>query len=179
MKKFVSISLVFFILLNIIGSFTLFYYTKNQVNREMKKLIKSKIPIEKLEVIKLTRNDLNGIYYQRIHDGEFRWHGNMYDIVMEMKSGDFVVFYCINDKKEEAIFATFHKLVDDKSQRNGLTKSLNKLLNNILFVGFLHDRNVFLIKNIASLNKIFLNENYCSIIPEVYTPPPQFILYQV
>lgn len=92
-------------------------------------------PEELIELIILNKEDiLSGkINYQRIHSREFRLNGSMYDIVKEVDRDSVIYFYCINDKKEEALEKEFHKRVDEntanKKQRTNDNNPLKTLIS--------------------------------------------------
>jgi hypothetical protein len=72
--------------------------------------------------------------FHRMEKNEFTYFGNLYDIVVERKSGDTTLFYCLHDKKEEALLANFsiylrHNLPSGPSQKD---HSILALLHNLI-----------------------------------------------
>lgn len=52
--------------------------------------------------------------FQRIHKKEFRYHGVMYDIKREIKTGQKTVFFCVLDVKESKLFAGLKRVGQNK-----------------------------------------------------------------
>ena len=52
--------------------------------------------------------------FQRIHKKEFRYKGEMYDIVREIKTGHTTVFICTHDTKESKLFAGLKRINQNK-----------------------------------------------------------------
>ena len=47
--------------------------------------------------------------FQRIHKGEFRYKGKMYDIISESYNGSTYTYLCYHDKREDNIFKSLKK----------------------------------------------------------------------
>lgn len=79
---------------------------------EVKQRIKHGVPEEDRVLLKIplsleqTENDL----FHRVHAGEFRYKGEMYDILKSERHGDTTWYTCIHDVKESGIF----KNLDEK-----------------------------------------------------------------
>ena len=65
--------------------------------------------------------------FQRIHQGEFRYKGKMYDVATETKDGNATVFLCMNDKKEENLFKGLKKESQNKFT-NQWWENINKIV---------------------------------------------------
>ena len=57
-------------------------------------------------ILKIIRPEQNS-QFRRIEKSEFSWNGKLYDVVIERRSGDTTLFYCLHDKKEETLLADF------------------------------------------------------------------------
>lgn len=82
---------------------------------EVKQRLKHGVPEEDRVLLKIplsleqTENDV----FHRVHAGEFRYKGEMYDILKSENHGDTTWYVCIHDVKESGIF----KQLDDQVKR--------------------------------------------------------------
>jgi len=61
------------------------------------------VPAQELVLIRVTGESASALEW--IKSFEFRYRGNLYDIVRTGQSGDTTFYYCINDVQEERLFA--------------------------------------------------------------------------
>lgn len=100
-----------------IGTTVLFLALRQQVRKEVKAQIKQGIPDNELTRFAFSHTSPpTGV--QWIHDGEFRFHGKLYDVVRTEQRNDTTLYYCINDHEEQLLFAHL-----DTSIRNALGTS--------------------------------------------------------
>jgi hypothetical protein len=135
LKKLVSIFLVFLILYNMLGYIVVFKSYQYAIRKEVKNRIKDAIPENELTIIRLTTNEVqNGkIGFKKIDEKEFSLSGNLYDIVRSRICGDTTIYYCINDSKEEKLFANLDEHVKRQMDTNGpLRDRANSLLKNLV-----------------------------------------------
>ena len=170
MKKVLSILFILFFLLNIIGTLGFYYYQRANIRAEMKSFMKSNIPENKIEIIKV---DINSKYFQRIHAKEFRFHGKLYDIIKEVPYKDLTVFYCINDKKEEQLLEDISKIFDTSTDGMTTVKYSGKILKNIFFP-FYFESSKKNICDVYSSQKIYITSDKClTCFYDVEIPPPE------
>lgn len=67
----------------------------------------------KISVLKVERVSGDKAF-QRINKKEIRFHGVLYDVVREMKSGTATLFICVHDDRETSIVAGFSKINRNK-----------------------------------------------------------------
>ncbi len=105
--------------------------------------------------------------FQRIHQGEFRYKGKMYDIATETKYDHATVFLCLNDKKEENLFKGLKKISQNKFNI--------QWWENIIKIIYPFSS---LLKN-GSATEMLLFPRYSIAISSIHipvnTPPPEFI----
>ncbi len=95
------------------------------VRYEMKQRIKHGIAEEDRLVLKITPEiEANPEIFIRIHSREFRYLGEMYDVLKTENSGDTTFYTCIHDVKESGLFKNLDALVyqhlnDDTHQKQG------------------------------------------------------------
>lgn len=102
------------------------------VRHEMKQRIKQGIPEEQRVVIKITPEiESSTEVFTRIHSREFRYLGEMYDVLTSTSSADTMIYTCIHDVKESGLFKDLDTLV-----RHHLNQSPHEKKNKELAIGF-------------------------------------------
>ena len=101
---------------------------------------------------------------------EFRYKGEMYDVVSMEKKGDKVIIFCLTDKKEKALkqaFAETHRQAPDKNTSGSIFKFLK--------APFLPT--AFLVPPLTSSAAANIHSGFLFTIPSfaqlVLTPPPR------
>ena len=145
LKKIIPVGLLLAFLINTMGFFVIFKYNQFLLQQEMFTLIRNGKFHREMILLKIYRPE-HSRGFIRHNSREFSWHGRMYDIVIEHHAGDTTLFYCLHDKKEEALinrFQTFYRKIhkDNTRQRNipnhALLQNIVKqaLLQQGLFLG--------------------------------------------
>jgi hypothetical protein len=179
LKKLVSIFLVFLILYNMMGYIVVFKSYQYAIRNEIKTRIKEAIPENELTIIRLTDEDIKNRKkgYKRIDDKEFSLSGKLYDIVRSQSCGDTTTFYCINDSKEEQLFANLDEHVKRQMDTNGpLRNRANTLLKNLVKQALIYNYS-FAVPESSALTYSLTNTN----LPEFFyknipNPPPKNLL---
>jgi len=142
---------------------------KYQIRSEIKCKIKSGLP--ESELIQITVNDKNSKKLKWKERGrEFILHGNMYDVVRFEKNKERTIYWCINDKKEEALFADLNKTVHNTMNTDGKYRSVLKYF----VFQFYHCKSEFKdIQSFVLINRFFCNEKIAETIIKVLLPPPK------
>ncbi len=147
-----------------LGYFVVFKGMQFQVRKEIKRQIKFSVPEDKLVVLRITKaiEFGNSNEFKRIHKGEFRYKGQMYDIIRTEISGDTTIYTCIHDVKESNLFANLDKYIKEDFEKNNSTKQkankLNSQINNLFFQITKQQKIILFYKN------LFFNEKdnlYC------------------
>ncbi len=120
LKRLTSLLLSLLFIYNAMGYFVA-YKSSQYFNRlEMRAAIRKKVSQNNLEVIKISllpkNNQTSEIQF--IKKNEIKYHGRLYDIVRRKNIGDSVFFYCLHDKKEEAIIKNFYQHVEIHTATN-------------------------------------------------------------
>lgn len=93
------------------GYYILFEVNRYLVRDEMQAVIRNhpgKLVVLKLEDVSHNKD------FQRIHKKEFRYRGEMYDVLREVTTGTTTLFICLHDVKETRLFAGLKKVHQDK-----------------------------------------------------------------
>jgi hypothetical protein len=88
---------------------------------------------EMIELLIFNKRDIveNKIDFMWIHSREFKYNGDMYDIVKKEERDNLLYLYCINDKKEKKLEEEFAKKIQDNSS-NSKQRQLSNQLNILL-----------------------------------------------
>lgn len=170
MKRLMAIFLLLFFMLNTFGIIGYFYYTRSQIRAEMKVLMKSNIPKEKIIILKIANNSK---YFIRIHKKEFRYEGKLYDIIKEIKKNYFTIFYCINDEKEEQLMESYSKIFQSSDDGIITLKYAGKVLKNIFFPLFIEKEKNNIITIYSETKLCFLTVHCLISFKDVELPPPK------
>jgi len=173
LKKLISIIAISVLLFNTIGNLIVFESTRYCIHKEIKNTITQSIPQNKLIAIIIdnkTKKDINFV-----DDNEFLYKGKMYDVVRQQANGDTIIYYCINDNKEEELYANLNKEVKNNMDTNPVKNKTKQILNKITISLFYEDKNNT--KPDISYNVIYpidyivcVNHFY-----DVITPPPKTV----
>jgi len=137
MKKAASILLLFVFLFNSVGYLIVFKTMQYHAKKEIKSIIKNNLKSAELVEFSFSEKDLKKIVW--LEKGkEFIFNGTLYDIVKTEKIDEKTLFFCINDKQEEKLFAHLEEQVNlhitsDKPIKNDASKQLVKSVLEIYF----------------------------------------------
>jgi hypothetical protein len=125
MKKWFSILFICTLVFNTFGYFVWYSVSKYNIREEAEKKIREGINEAELSLIVIKTSDLSTIDWTK-ENKEFRYNGEMYDIVrMEIKGGS-VHYYCFKDREEKQLIAQFIKSETTKKETD---KKLVKFFN--------------------------------------------------
>lgn len=112
LRRFWAVVLLLLLLYNSAGQAVVFTALRYTVRLEVKAFLKRGVPESELIVLSIPQpEEHNRAVFQRIHEGEFRYKGSLYDIVRKDIRGSTTVYYCINDTAEEQLFANLDERV--------------------------------------------------------------------
>lgn len=118
MKRLFAIIFLFIFLYQNMGYFALFWKEQSDIRAEARENIeKRKVPETAYTTIKIPREQLEEIIW--IDEHEFRYKGELYDLVSQKVENGLVTIVGLNDKKEEQLIKKYEK--EEKKEQN--TKS--------------------------------------------------------
>ena len=88
------------------GYYVVFRCNQYLVKKEMISQIRGGIFHPDILLLKILRPEKEH-QFRRVEKNEFTYYGKLYDVVVERKSGDTTLFYCLHDNKEESLIADF------------------------------------------------------------------------
>ncbi|MCC9138432.1 hypothetical protein ACFSKU_12685 [Pontibacter silvestris] len=177
MRRITSIWLLFVFLLPISSTYISFKFRQHHIRKEIKRQLKSGVNEDKLVLLKIpvSKEVSPGKDFKRMHEREFRYKGNMYDIVKQEKRGEITWYWCIWDKQETALFVQLDQMVD-RAMRNSPTQQANdKLLEQ--FLDSLYYTEITLKLNLPLQNpsqpNTYFSEKEVIVTTSPPTPPPK------
>ncbi len=118
-KLAASILLSSLLLFQSAGWYLCHYWQVQEVRHEMKQRLKQGVPEELQVVLKIPFSMEEGHPdFQRIHKGEFRYKGEMYDILKSARHGSETWYTCIHDVKESGLFKNLDRMVSLELKNN-------------------------------------------------------------
>ena len=137
---------------------------------EMSRLVQNE---NNLQTIRIHKSEIKNIVFTD-EEKEMSFKGEMYDIKDKSVDGDYIVFHCMNDKKEEALLSDLDKQV----QNNIDTKSSSEKKQNMVSKNILKDYFISKKQNIILLSdKIIFASVICypasDISLSLSVPPPK------
>jgi hypothetical protein len=114
MKKLLSFVLAFVFFYSIIGFYLNFTIERYRLKEEIKEKIISSLPENELIQLKLSSVENKKLIWME-EGKEFRYNGNMYDVVKIKRSSGITFYFCFNDEKESKILTNLEKLVKDQT----------------------------------------------------------------
>ena len=125
MRKLVAILLLCCLLVVTSGYHIFYHYHLAEAKREMRQQL-LQLPGANVTQLLFSGGEMVTLGWEG--NNEFRYHGEMYDVIsIEKKGGHFLV-RCVADGKETALLAQYAK-AQQQSGTNASTKSILKLLN--------------------------------------------------
>jgi hypothetical protein len=103
MRRLFALIFLFLYVYNIAGYLAVFSAMQFRIRSEVKKALKASVPESELTSFAFPTSSIE-YSVQWIEDHEFRYNGNLYDIVRSHTCGDTTYFACINDAQEEQLF---------------------------------------------------------------------------
>ena len=72
--------------------------------------------------------------FRRIEKSEFTWFGKLYDVVVERKTGDTTLIYCIHDQRQDDLIADFTMYFRSSGRQSSSPKDnpIPALLHNLI-----------------------------------------------
>jgi hypothetical protein len=130
---------------------------------------------ELVEKLVLNKEDIlkSKINFRWLDEREFKYNGDMYDIVKKEENDKQFILYCINDTKEKKLEEEFEKRVEENaSNRKHKTNDSNPFK-------ILISESVLCISNeMRKANRLVYSINYfrtyTPIFIDIPTPPPRF-----
>ncbi len=123
LRKFISIILILLFLFYSAGICLVFHFIRYTVREEIEEEIKRGLEESDLSVITIYDTDREGIDWIR-PGKEFRYKGEMYDVVKTRTTDHKKYLYCINDTREKQLVDDFKNHFKRRKKTEGKVKRL-------------------------------------------------------
>jgi hypothetical protein len=175
LKKYISILILSLFIYNTFGflavhPFLSLYYKYLGMQR-------AEIPSkeEMIELLVFNKEDINKgrIDFRWIHSREFRYNGDMYDIVEKKETDEQLIVYCINDTKEKRLEKEFERRVH-KNSTEDKNRTTGHNYNNIIISEPARSEQTNIALVYECLFGYWLTDFYNSLHLDIPSPPPRF-----
>jgi hypothetical protein len=174
-RKFLSVLFTGLILFNLCGYYFVFKCDQIRLKNEMKESIRNGSFRDNYEEIAIL-NPNSDRDFKMTDKGEIRYRGKLYDVISTRISGNYVIFRCINDTKEEQLLSRYDNYSTWVTGMNSPERSKNSqaMLYHIIKHALLNRYSVqppsaFIV---IMYFETVSNFNSPSILPDF--PPPRF-----
>lgn len=153
----------------------IFKYQQSIVRKEIKKQIKNGVPENQRVTFYLDELESDKTNRKWMHQNEFKYKGEMYDVLKRDTCNGRLILICLHDVKESGLFSKLDESVK-KEMGNNKPFNNNKKLLSSFFNSLYNQKNnnhkfLFFIQKHVFSNYI---ENYNSIDTEPIIPPPKY-----
>jgi hypothetical protein len=139
-RQTISMFLVVHLLLMTWIPVLIFKQQQYNVRKEMKWYIKNGVPENERLLFYADKLQADAENLTWIHDWEFRYHGEMYDILEKNTVDGKLVYVCIHDVKESGLFAQLDSLVEKAMKSNTPLNAHSKAVNQF-FASLFYEQN--------------------------------------
>lgn len=136
MRIFKSISLLLALTFPFWGSYFYFCFEKNQIKNEVARFIESGAINSDLINLTFSQSDASTLLKWE-HPREFRFEGQMYDVVNMTFTGDSVTYLCYRDHKETRLGIERRKLIARALGHDPFHKQQNERIKNFFSISYL------------------------------------------
>jgi hypothetical protein len=150
------------------GFYLAFEIERCQIKEKIKEKLINNLPEKELSLIKISSGESKKITWTE-EGKEFRYDGDMFDVVKIRTGKDTTYYYCFNDEKESKLFVSLDKLVKDQTD-NSQSKT-NQKKHDITY--FFHE--VLVTYRLTETPILYFNHlsTYKSVVTDVLVPPPR------
>lgn len=161
--------------IGVIGEWLVFKIIQSDIHQAIEIQIKTGASSDGLVTIKISNtNPPSDFTWVEKH--EFRYKGEMYDIVKQEVTNDTTYYTCIHDVRESALYANMEQQIQDEfatnperqQQHKNLLQKIPKiyiLANDLIFLGFKCDTQQPDAKQTA----------WANVSPTILSPPPECV----
>ncbi len=165
MRKLVFILLTSVFLFNTGGYYLWFSVLKQNIHKEIRQEIEKGLKEKDLSLIIVSESNKTGICWTK-PDKEFKYKGEMYDVVKVKIKNQKKYYYCINDSKENRLIAHFDK---SKNARKRIEKIVKRTHNPYFPLQFSLSTNNYA----SNFRYVSIDIFYSSNIVDTLSPPPK------
>ena len=175
MKKVLPIVLLAIFLFNVGGYFIAFKVEQYQEKEKIELEIKAGVNKEDLSKIVINKADLASVEWTEA-DQEMRYNNSLFDVVRSEETPTTMIYYCINDSKEDSLITDLdnhintHVIANNKTEKNS-----KKSTDNVTKLYFSTKQKIGTVSILSSQNHTPYHLICTSTILEINAPPPEFV----
>ena len=158
-------------LFNTLSNLIVFESMYYSIHKEVRSTLIKSIPTNNLVKITIDNKTKNSIRFT--DKEEFIYDGKMYDIVRQKTEGNITIYYCLDDTKEDNLFANLNASIKNNMDSNPVKGRVQQILKKITIPLFYEDNKEHYLtiscSYIHSINSINQNNTFL----DVLTPPPE------
>lgn len=123
-------------LYNLVGFYPAYTWRQHQFRKQAERQRRIQLPDQALVRIQVARLGRAELHWQESH--EFRWRGQLYDVVRQHATADSITYFCWHDRGEEKLLAGLQKHVQELTRPGpDAGKAAKKLLEHLFKLAFL------------------------------------------
>jgi len=164
MKRVLPVIVLFAILFNTAGYYIVYEFNRYLIHREVKNLLSHGCFDRELSVFSVYNPHADPAF-RSVDDQEIVYRGNLYDVVREVHKGKTVTFYCMHDKKEEALIAGMKRMHQNKKAQN--------LLQHLVTIALPVTTSRPHLQETKNIIYPLLSENFADRAEIPFSPPPE------
>jgi hypothetical protein len=168
MRKYITFIFIIIFVFNISGYYLLFHILQDNIKNEIEIKKREGVKEKYLSLIIIPISKASDISWIETNK-EFKYKGNMYDVVKKSIVKDKIYLYCINDTKEKQLIENYnknHPSKTEKEKRERINISYQFLIPQVLII---HER---ISKKLKFTQDDFKYKSCFLLIP---SPPPKFV----
>jgi len=124
MRKPASLFFLVLFLFNLEGYYAWFTLVQFRAKEEMEQEIRRGAIENELVVIEIMPGDEERLHWEQ-PGREFKYKGEMYDVVRVSEKNGSIVYHCINDEKEDNLISAYHNMRSDRQTRQKISSSFS------------------------------------------------------
>lgn len=130
---------------------------------------------EMIELLVFNKEDIleGKIDFRWIHSREFKYNGDMYDIVKKEETDKELIVYCINDTKEKKLEEEFEKRVHKNSTEDKQHPTINNY--NISLSEPVQSEQIGIAVVYETAFNYLRTDSYKSLYLDILSPPPRLV----
>ncbi len=169
--------MVALLLIQMQGTWLVFKLQQTAIRHEVKQQIKAGVPASDLVVLRIAKvwEETHNARFEREHSKEFRFDGEMYDIISSQDEGDTTVYVCIHDVKESGLFANLDCMIETEAN-TPINKKSRQSLEQLIAAKYVQESLVF---NVPLQETILIRSDFSNIVSteqaDVNNPPPEVL----
>lgn len=133
MKQLTSLVLLCLFAYNLVGFYPAYTFRQHQFRKQAEHRRRSQLPDAALVQVRVARHSATTPPLQWQDKHEFRWRGQLYDVVRQHEAADSITYLCWHDQGEEKLLAGLQEHVDQLTHPDASAGKTAKKLFDHLF----------------------------------------------